>query len=548
MASNDYYNSHPATGQPHSKNDAPLPPLPGNQTQHSVSPVSASPFDDRPYPQHSSSGALGGYPDSYSNTEYNPHAQYDSTSHLHDGQGRYDSPGPGRHPDPFADQNAIPLQHQPKMDGHDDPQYNQDPERYGLGVEPARKHRKKKKKGWFSGRVTWVVYILTTVQIGVFVGELIKNGILTGSPIQTKPNFNIMIGPSPYVTINMGARFTPCMHNIRKVIDNRVTTWPCPNTTSLDPAALSCSLSELCGFSGVPDQDNVTDFRDRSHEPNQWWRFIVPIFLHAGIIHIGFNMLLQLTLGRDMEKEIGPLRFTLVYFAAGIFGFVLGGNYAADGLASVGASGSLFGILALTLLDLLYNWSTRRSPVKDLLFLVLDIAIAFVLGLLPGLDNFSHIGGFLMGLVLGICLLHSPESLRTRTGTDEPPYATVDTQPLAPTASESASKFAAMTKSPVGFFKGRKPLWWAWWLVRAGSLVAVFIGFILLLRNFYEWRNTCSWCKHLTCLPIKTNGVSWCDIGGLNLTDGPVQNNTRRGIDMSAMSDPVVAGAASLMM
>jgi hypothetical protein len=206
-------------------------------------------------------------------------------------------------------------------------------------------------------------------------------------------------------------------------------------------------------------------------------------------------MLLQLTLGRDMEKEIGPLRFALVYFSAGIFGFVLGGNYAADGITSVGASGSLFGILALTLLDLFYTWSTRRSPIKDLLFILLDVAIAFVLGLLPGLDNFSHIGGFLMGLVLGICLLHSPQSLRERIGHDEPPYATVDTQPLAPTG--QLSHFA---KQPMAFFKGRKPLWWAWWLVRAGGLVVAFIGFVLLLRNFYEWRNTCSWCKHLTCL------------------------------------------------
>lgn len=311
-----------------------------------------------------------------------------------------------------------------------------------------------------------------------------------------------MIGPSPYVLINMGSRFTPCMHNINDTIDpigGEVTSWPCPNTTSIGPDAPKCSLSELCGMGGVPDQTGVKDFKDRSKEPNQWWRFIVPMFLHAGIIHIGFNMLLQLTLGRDMEKEIGPLRFALVYFSAGIFGFVLGGNYAQEGISSVGASGSLFGVLALTLLDLLYNWSSRRSPVKDLLFLLLDIAIAFVLGLLPGLDNFSHIGGFLMGIVLGICLLHSPQVLRERIGHDEPPYSTVDTQPLAPgnNAKPQLSRFA---KAPIGFFKGRKPLWWAWWLVRAGGLVVVFIGFILLLRNFYEWRNTCSWCKHLTCL------------------------------------------------
>ncbi|CAN9160948.1 unnamed protein product [Alternaria alternata] len=514
MAANDYYgNSHP--GQSNDRNDAPLPPVPGNHTQHSVSPVS-SPFDDRPYPTHTaSSGALGGYPidTSYSNTSYQPPTQYSSTAHINDPY--------ARQPDPFADQNAIPLQTQPKMDGSSPTRYNGDPEYYGMGVEPKRR-KSKKKKGWFSGRVTWVVYLLTAVQVGVFVGELIKNGILTGSPIQTKPNFNIMIGPSPYVLINMGARFTPCMHNIKKVIEadgGPVLQWPCPNTTTLTDN--KCTLAELCGMGGgVPNQEGITDFKDRSHEPNQWWRFITPIFLHAGIIHIGFNMLLQWTLGRDMEKEIGPLRFALVYFSAGIFGFVLGGNYAPDGITSVGASGSLFGVLALTMLDLLYNWSTRRSPVKDLLFLLLDMAIAFVIGLLPGLDNFSHIGGFLMGIVLGICIIHSPESLRARTGQSEPPYATVDTQPLAhePVATDSKSKITAFAKQPVGFFKGRKPLWWAWWLVRAGGLVAVFIGFILLLRNFYEWRNTCSWCKHLSCLPITTKGVSWCDMGSLNLT------------------------------
>ena len=173
MASNDYYNT--SYGQSHSMNDAPLPPVPSDHTQHSVSPVS-SPYDDRtdrPYPTTThSSGALGGYPidTSYSNTSYQPPTQYSSTAHVNDPH--------ARQPDPFADQNAIPLQNhqQPKMDGSSQTRYDGDPEYYGMGVQPARRKSKKKKGGWFSGRITWVVYILTTVQIGVFVGELIKNG------------------------------------------------------------------------------------------------------------------------------------------------------------------------------------------------------------------------------------------------------------------------------------------------------------------------------------------------------------------------------------
>lgn len=315
----------------------------------------------------------------------------------------------------------------------------------------------------------------------------------------TKPSFNPMIGPSPYVLINMGARFVPCMHNMKGIQDSsRPRTWHCPNSTSNDEnlPENQCTLSELCGFGGVPEPAYKPGTPlDTKPAPNQWFRFIIPIFMHAGVIHIGFNMLLQLTLGRDMEKAIGSIRFFLVYMSAGIFGFVMGGNFAATGIASTGASGSLFGIIALTLLDLLYSWNDRANPLKDLIFIIINVVISFVLGLLPGLDNFSHIGGFLMGLALGVCILHSPNSLRRRIGEDVP-YA--NSQVSGGFASQGTPP--SFVKNPIGFFKGRKPLWWAWWLIRAGALVLVMVVFILLLNNFYVYRTTCGWCKYLSCL------------------------------------------------
>jgi len=303
-----------------------------------------------------------------------------------------------------------------------------------------------------------------------------------------KPAFNPMIGPSTWVLVNMGARYVPCMHNVEAIQGSTIQiSWPCPNTTTTDGV---CSLSELCGFGGIPEPKYNGDV-DQKPEPNQWFRFITPIFMHAGLIHIGFNLLLQLTIGKEMERAIGSIRFFLVYISAGIFGNVMGANYAGEGLPSTGASGALFGIIALVLLDLLYSWQERRSPVKDLLFIMLDIVIAFVLGLLPGLDNFAHIGGFIMGLALGICVLHSPNALRKRLG-HVSSYSAVQ-QGVAPPQS-------SFLKNPTSFFKGRKPLWWAWWIIRAGALLAVLIGFILLLQNFYVQHNTCSWCKYLSCV------------------------------------------------
>lgn len=353
--------------------------------------------------------------------------------------------------------------------------------------------------------IPFMVYLFTIIQIGVFIGELVKASQLTGSPIQTSPTFNPMIGPSTQVLIVMGARYPPCMHNTLG-IQNQTTeiSWPCPWSTSNDLTSTDnqCTLSQVCGFSGVPEPlYQVPPGMDQDPAPNQWWRFIIPIFMHAGFVHIGFNLLLQLTLGKEIERNIGSIRFFLVYMFAGIFANVFGANYAGTAMPSTGASGALFGIIALTLLDLLYSWSERRHPVRELAFIIIQVAICFALGLLPGLDNFAHIGGFIVGICLGISVLHSPNALRRKIGEDHfggPSYSNLASGSGGGGITSVA--FPAFYRNPVGFFKGRKPLWWAWWLIRAAFLVLIIVVFIVLINSFYANSSNCSWCKHLSCL------------------------------------------------
>ncbi|KAI6820285.1 rhomboid-domain-containing protein [Hortaea werneckii] len=509
MAAHDYYRQNSYYTNPQDdyarfgyRTDAPLPPLP-------PSAQSQSPFNDTTYPYKHPTPSQ-----SYAGSQ----------GRIHDDA------------DPFEDENAIPMSgRRPKHDSSATiqpilPHQQEDP--FVRDADPHKHRRRrrrgdKEKSGWFSGKITWVVYILSAIELVVFLAEIIKNAVLTGSPIEIHPSFNPMIGPSPYVLINMGARYPACMHNMPNVQNASVEiSWPCPNATSTTGDSVTCSLSDLCGFNGVPNPHAGGSPTDQP-APNQWWRFIIPIFLHAGIIHIGFNLLLQLTLGRDVEKLIGSVRFAIVYMAAGIFGFVLGGNYAANGIASCGCSGSLFGILAITLLDLLYTWKQRKSPIKDLLFIIADVVIAFVLGLLPGLDNFSHIGGFLMGLVLGVCILRSPAVIASRKlsaaddyhGSSTARYSGLPpaTNPSSPSQREEGLK--GFLRAPLTFFQNRKSVWWSWWLVRAAALIACLVGFILLIENFYkEDANRCSWCKYLSCLPVSVGGENWCDVGNLNFT------------------------------
>ncbi|KAL8383174.1 hypothetical protein RB595_006774 [Gaeumannomyces hyphopodioides] len=525
------------SSQPYLGLDDPRTAAAGSSSSSTSRPPAGGPspfdtvFDDYVYPmngQQNQTPTPGGDPYASSNAG----RQQQDTTYYGGG-----SAGPGgvsrmNSDDRMASADDIPLQDRQRQKDVEANDHVYDSNGAPPGVAAAgsgsRRQRPDQKKIRFgelgmlgSGKkkIAWVCYIFSVIQGAVFIGEIVKNTQLTGSPIMIKPQFNPMIGPSTWVLINMGARYVVCMHHVDKVVNAaKQIQWPCPNTTTTDS---NCSLGELCGFGGVAEPPygkfanvSLTNIPTEVPAPNQWFRFITPIFMHAGLIHIGFNLLLQLTIGRDMEMSIGTLRFFLVYMSAGIFGFVMGGNFAATGIASTGASGSLFGVIALTLLDLLYSWKDRKNPTKDLLFIFLDVAISFVLGLLPGLDNFSHIGGFLMGLALGVCLLHSPNSLRRRIGTDDPPYTPVQGGRARVSGSQTAPPFF---KNPVGFFKGRKPLWWVWWLIRAGALLLVFVAFVLLLNNFYVTRVHCEWCKYLSCLNI--NG--WCDIGNLQIVDDP---------------------------
>ena len=184
-----------------------------------------------------------------------------------------------------------------------------------------------------------------------------------------------------------------------------------------------------------------------------------------------------------------------------------------------GCSGSLFGIIGLVFLDLFYTWSDRDSPWFDLAVLLFTVVVEIIIGLLPtGLDNFSHIGGLIVGLVLGICLLHSPNALRKHIGTSPITYdrggsqkqERRKSQPIGSTMvvyGTTGTNATAFLRDPKNFFKDRKPLWWLWWVFRVAALLTIIIGFIVLIENFYTHHDSnCGWCKYMSCI----DHGNWC--------------------------------------
>lgn len=128
----------------------------------------------------------------------------------------------------------------------------------------------------------------------------------------------------------------------------------------------------------------------------QYWRFVTPIFLHGGIFHLGFNMYFLYSVGSRLEQMMGPGRYILLYLLAGMTGVALSFIFVAN--LSLGASGSLFGLLAT---EAVFIWKNRRwlnNWQEMLKNIAITIGINIVFGLSMNVDHFGHLGGFLGGL------------------------------------------------------------------------------------------------------------------------------------------------------
>jgi rhomboid protease GluP len=133
----------------------------------------------------------------------------------------------------------------------------------------------------------------------------------------------------------------------------------------------------------------------------RWWTVLSAGWLHAGLLHIGMNMYWLWQMGPALTDLFGPARTVIIYTAGGVAGFTLSsvaGAYLpnlpflrAAGL-TVGASAPLFGMIGA-----LYHYGRTGSSIARQMAVSIMIQ-ALIFGLLvPGIDNYAHLGGFAGG-------------------------------------------------------------------------------------------------------------------------------------------------------
>jgi rhomboid protease GluP len=128
----------------------------------------------------------------------------------------------------------------------------------------------------------------------------------------------------------------------------------------------------------------------------EFWRLITPMFLHASILHIGFNMYALIALGPSLESYYGHGRFLALYFLSGFAGNVV--SFLFSGNPSLGSSTAIFGLIGAEAIFLYRNRHILGAMAQRAFTNVVFIIIVNLLfGLSPGIDNWGHIGGLLGG-------------------------------------------------------------------------------------------------------------------------------------------------------
>ncbi len=137
----------------------------------------------------------------------------------------------------------------------------------------------------------------------------------------------------------------------------------------------------------------------------EYWRLVMPMFLHIGVFHLLVNSYALYLLGCVLEQVYGYGRFTLLYVGSGITSSFL--SMTVSPHVAAGASGAIFGIAGVMLVSGYLHRSTIPRRLRRvfgsgiLLMIVANLLFGFMV---PGIDNWGHLGGLAGGILLALAI------------------------------------------------------------------------------------------------------------------------------------------------
>ena len=126
---------------------------------------------------------------------------------------------------------------------------------------------------------------------------------------------------------------------------------------------------------------------------NEWYRLFSVALVHAGLLHLGFNMYALMVLGNPLEAAFGASKLLIVFFFSLLTGSLTSAYFASASSYSVGASGAIFGLFGAMII-------VGNKIGADVRSIYVIIGINFVIGFaLGGIDWKAHLGGLIGGLI-----------------------------------------------------------------------------------------------------------------------------------------------------
>ena len=133
----------------------------------------------------------------------------------------------------------------------------------------------------------------------------------------------------------------------------------------------------------------------------QIYRLLTGTFIHIDVMHFLCNAYSLYIIGTQIENFYGRSKFLLIYLVSAICGSLL--SIAMTNSLSIGASGAIFGLLgAYAYFGYHYRVYFGTVLLRQIVpIIILNLAIGFMV---PGIDNFAHIGGLIGGFLISMAL------------------------------------------------------------------------------------------------------------------------------------------------